>query len=241
MKIISRPATSIILAAALLPFVIPVVTHASDDSNAISRKTAVKEGERLENAATILNEIMGADDKSIPKELLENAAALVLIPSVKKAAFIIGGEFGRGVVMVRQKNGAWGAPGFVSLGGGSLGFQIGGETTDVILVVKNRSGIEKLVKNSFKLGADASVAAGPVGRSAEANTDAQMHAKILAYSRSQGLFAGISLEGAVLKLDDDANRAVYGRKLSGKDVLESRFKRTEASNNLYVALNHHSK
>lgn len=236
MKIISRPATSILLAATLLPCVIPMFVQASDGATVRVRKVTGNETERLENVATILNELMAARDNAIPKELIDNAAALILIPSVKKGAFIFGGEFGRGVVIVRQKNGSWGSPGFVTLKGGSFGFQAGGETTDLVLVVKNRSGIQKLSKNHFKLGADASVAAGPVGRSASANTDAQMKAKILAYSRSQGLFAGISLEGGTIKLDDDANMAVYGRKLNGKDVLESRFQRTDASNNLYVAL-----
>lgn len=196
-----------------------------------------KENDRLRNSASMLEEIMHAPDKGVPEDLLHNCAALILIPGVKKGAFIVGGEYGRGILVVRQNRQTWGAPGFLSLSGGSFGFQIGGQSTDLILVVKNRKGIEKLINNKFKLGADASVAAGPVGRTTKADTDAQLKAEILCYSRSQGVFAGISLEGAVLQIDDDANRKEYGRKLTGKEILDGdQVKRPDAAARLYQLL-----
>ncbi|MBX7219534.1 MAG: lipid-binding SYLF domain-containing protein [Blastocatellia bacterium] len=201
----------------------------------VSAAAGEKENERLQACATIFEEIMGASDKGIPGDLLEKSAALVFIPGVKKGAFIFGGEFGRGIMVVRNENGkGWGAPGFIKMTGGSFGFQIGGQNVDVILVVRNRKGIEKLVNNKFKLGADASVAGGPVGRTAKADTDAQMQAQILCYSRTQGVFAGISLEGASIQMDGDSNKKTYGRTLSGKEVLAGDVvKRPEASAKLY--------
>ncbi len=232
MKIFTRFFAVALIAAALLVS----TSFVSTAMPAADEQSATKERDRLDAVATMLQEIMDAPDKGVPGDLMQSCAALVLIPGVKKGAFILGGEFGRGIMVVRQENRTWGAPGFITIGGGSIGFQIGGQSTDVLLVVRNRKGIEKLINNKFKLGADASVAAGPVGRNTEANTDAQMQAQILSYSRSQGVFAGLSLEGAVLKLDGDANKAMYGRKLAGSDILNSTFKRPESAKKLYELL-----
>src|SRR5882672_5917257 len=154
---------------------------------------------RLNAAADVLEEIMAAPDKGIPQDLLDKAACAVVVPNVKKGAFIVGAKYGRGFIVCRKKSGrGWSAPGGVKVEGGSVGFQIGGSETDVIMLVMNERAIDKLLSSKFTIGADASVAAGPVGRTSSAATDAQLHADILTYSRSRGLFAGVSLEGATL-------------------------------------------
>jgi lipid-binding SYLF domain-containing protein len=172
---------------------------------------------RLRNATSVLNELRGAPDKGIPEELWNKADCVAVIPSVKKAAFIIGGEYGRGVISCRSGK-SWSAPVFLELEKGSWGAQIGGQEIDLVLLVMNRRGIEKLLESKVALGADASVAAGPVGRAAQAGTDAQMGAQILSYSRAHGLFAGIDLSGGVLKPDTDANKEIYGDK-NAHDIL----------------------
>lgn len=175
---------------------------------------------QLRKANNVLNEVMGTPDRSIPGELLEKAVCVGIIPSELKLAFGFGGNYGRGVLVCRRGgNGVWGAPSMFTVGGGSFGFQIGGKSTDVVFIVMNPDGARKLVQDSLKLGAEASVAAGPVGRSAEGATDAQMHAEILSYSRSQGLFAGVSLSGAVVKQDENDNRKLYGRNVTAKQIL----------------------
>lgn len=175
---------------------------------------------QLQKATNIVNEIMGAPDKGIPGELMENAVCVGIVPSQYKFALGLGGTYGRGVLVCRRGgNGAWGAPSMFTLGAASIGFQIGGKATDVIFLVMNPEGAKKLVQDSVKLGAEASVTAGPVGRSAEGATDAQLHAEILSYSRTRGLFAGVSLDGAVLKQDAEDNEALYGRKVSAKEIL----------------------
>lgn len=175
---------------------------------------------QLQKATNVLNEIMGAPDKGIPDELLERAVCVGIVPSELTFAFGIGGTYGRGMLVCRRGgNGVWGAPSMFTLGGGSFGLQIGGKSTDVIFVVMNPEGARKLVQDSVKLGAEASVAAGPVGRSATGATDAQLHAEILSYSRSQGLFAGLSLDGSVLKQDADDNKKLYGHEISAKEIL----------------------
>jgi len=176
--------------------------------------------ERLANAAKAFDEIMSAPDKGIPGEVLSKAACVVVVPGMKKGGFIIGGSFGRGAISCRGagKNG-WGAPAMVELGGGSVGFQIGAEATDVVMLVMNREGIESLLKSKFTLGGEASVAGGPVGRASSAETDAAMKAKILSYSRSRGAFAGVSLQGTTLHQDEDANKAVYGKALGSDEIL----------------------
>jgi len=175
---------------------------------------------QLQKATNIVNEIMGIPDSGIPEELMENAVCVGIVPSQYKFALGLGGTYGRGVLVCRRGgNGGWGAPSMFTLGAVSIGFQIGGKATDVVFLVMNPEGAKKLVQDSVKLGAEASVAAGPVGRSAEGATDAQLHAEILSYSRTRGLFAGVSLDGAVLKQDRDDNQKLYGRKVSAKEIL----------------------
>lgn len=175
---------------------------------------------RLEEAATVFSEIMTAPDKGIPQELLEKAHCIVIVPELKTAAFVVGGKYGKGYLSCRSKHGSgWSAPGTVRIEGGSIGFQIGGSTTDLIMLVMSERGAEKLLSSKFTLGAEGSVAAGPVGRTATAQTDAQMHAEILSWSRSQGLFAGLALEGATLRQDLDDNATLYGKKLENKDIV----------------------
>ncbi len=191
---------------------------------------------RLNRSAQILTEIVRAPDQGISPSLLRQCGGLVFIPGLKKGALIVGGQFGRGLMVVRQPNRQWGPPGFVTLGGGSFGLQVGGQSSDIILLVMNRRGIEKLASNKFQLGVDASVAAGPVGRNLKAGTDIQMQAEILAYSRSQGVFAGISLEGATLQVDDEANKVLYGRAVASREVVEGTLPRPREAARLYTAL-----
>jgi lipid-binding SYLF domain-containing protein len=179
-----------------------------------------REAERLQRAAEVINEVMQTPEKGIPRDLLNKAVCVGVIPSQKKVALGIGGSFGRGALVCRRGgNGPWGAPSMFTVGGANIGFQLGGQATDFVLVVMNAKGAEKLLQSKTKLGADASVAGGPVGRTAEGATDLQLQAEILTYSRSRGLFAGLSLEGQVVKQDHDANQRLYGRKVEPKDIL----------------------
>ncbi|HYK91872.1 MAG TPA: lipid-binding SYLF domain-containing protein [Acidobacteriota bacterium] len=182
---------------------------------------ANKEQERLENCGVVMQEIMNIPD-SIPQEVMEKAECVIVFPSVLKAAFVVGASYGRGAMVCRSGHGfrgPWGAPAMYALEGGSVGFQIGGQATDLVLLVMNERGAASILNSKVKLGGDASVAAGPVGRDASANTDAYMRAEILSYSRSRGLFAGISLEGSTLRPDDDATADVYGRKLTAREIV----------------------
>jgi lipid-binding SYLF domain-containing protein len=167
------------------------------------------ETDRVTEAAKVLDEILAARDNSIPKAILDKAQAIVVIPSTVKGAFVVGGQRGKGVISGRF-NSEWSPPAFVTLTGGSVGFQIGGQATDIVLVVMNERGVTNLSQNNFKIGGDASVAAGPVGREATAATDYRFEAEILSYSRSRGLFAGISLAGSTIRADRDANERIYG-------------------------------
>ena len=176
--------------------------------------------ERLDAAGRVFSEIMATPDKGIPQDLLAKAECVIIIPSMKKAAFVVGGEFGRGFAECRNSSGVgWTAPAAMRLEGGSVGFQIGGSATDLVLLVMNRHGMDKLMGDKFTLGADASVAAGPVGRTAAAQTDVKMTAEILAWSRAKGLFAGIALNGATMRPDTDADEELYGHKVSSREVL----------------------
>jgi lipid-binding SYLF domain-containing protein len=178
---------------------------------------------RLEECGVVMQEVLNMPD-NIPRDLLEKAECVIVIPSVKKLAFGVGASYGRGAMVCRQGEkfrGPWGAPAMYALEGGSVGFQIGGEATDLILLVMNDRGMESILSSKVKLGADASVAAGPKGRDASADTDAWMRAEILSYSRSRGLFAGVSLEGSTLRPDDDASADVYGRPIKAKDIVRS--------------------
>jgi len=196
---------------------------------------------RLDEAAAVFSEIMATPDKGIPQELLENAHCIVIVPELKTGAFIIGGKYGKGYMSCRNKGGpGWSAPATVRIEGGSIGFQIGGSTTDLIMLVMNARGADKLLESKFTLGAEGSVAGGPVGRTATAQTDAQMHADILSWSRSQGLFAGISLQGATLRQDLDDNATLYGKKLENRDIVTKRIRPPRAAAKLMALLNKYS-
>ncbi|HTL71529.1 MAG TPA: lipid-binding SYLF domain-containing protein [Candidatus Eisenbacteria bacterium] len=166
-----------------------------------------------------MKEIMASPDQSIPEELLAKCRAIAIYPSVLKGGFILGARFGKGVVLKRDDRGKWGPVAFSTIGGGSWGLQIGAESTDLILVVMNSRGLDGLLSDNFTLGADASIAAGPVGRSSEAATDLSLRAGIFSYSRSRGLFGGIALDGAVLTQDNESNAAYYGRDVTSRDIL----------------------
>jgi len=180
-----------------------------------------KEVERLNDSAVVLKEILGMPE-GIPKDLLDKAICVVVYPSVKKAAFIVGASYGRGVITCRsgkEFSGPWSAPAMFALEGGSFGLQIGAQATDFVLLIMNETGANSVMSSKVKLGADASAAAGPVGRDTSAETDVVMKAEILSYSRAKGLFAGISLEGSTLRADDGANKAIYGKELSAKEIV----------------------
>ena len=202
-----------------------------------------KEQKRVEESGQVLKEVLDIPD-GIPKDLLNKAECVIVFPSVLKAAFIIGADYGRGVVTCRTgKNftGSWSAPAMFALEGGNIGFQIGGEATDFVLLVMNPRGANSILGSKVKLGADASVAGGPKGRTAQADTDIVMKAEILSYSRSRGLFAGISLEGSTLRSDNSANKKLYGRELSAKNIVrEGEAKIPAAGQQLIALLNRES-
>ena len=176
--------------------------------------------DRLDAAADTLTDMMQAADKGIPQDLLDKAKCVVVVPGMKKAGFILGAKYGRGFASCRHNGGTtWSAPAAMRVEGGSVGFQIGASETDVILLVMNDGGMKHLLSDKFTIGGDATAAAGPVGRTATAQTDAMLHAEMLSYSRSRGLFAGISLEGATLRPDEDADKELYGRKVSNREIL----------------------
>src|ERR1022692_4009936 len=180
-----------------------------------------KQVDRLEEATAVFSEVMATPDHAIPRDLLEKSECIVIVPGVKKAAFIFGGKYGIGYLLCRRAGGTgWSAPGTIRIEGGSFGFQIGASETDVIMLVMNHSGRNHLLSSKFTLGGDASVAGGPVGRSATAETDAQMSAEILSWSRSKGLFAGISLSGATCRQDLDDNQALYGKRLENTEIIK---------------------
>ena len=210
---------------------------------AVPLGAAEKETDRLENSAVVMEEIMNVPD-NIPQDLLDKAECVIVVPSVKKVALGIGGSYGRGAMVCRtgvKFKGQWGAPSMLALEGGSIGFQLGGEATDLILLVMNRKGADSILSSQVKLGGDASVAAGPKGRDAQAATDAYMGAEILSYSRSKGLFAGVSLAGATLRADNDANQRVYGRKLTAREiVLDNKVAVPKTGRHLVNVLQKHS-
>ena len=193
-------------------------------AGAVFAKKLNNEQKRLEECGVVMQEVLNVPD-NIPQELLEKAECVIVIPSVKKLAFGVGASYGRGAMVCRQGEkfrGPWGAPAMYALEGGSIGFQIGGEATDLILLVMNDRGMDSILSSKVKLGADASVAGGPKGRDASADTDAWMRAEILSYSRSRGLFAGVSLEGSTLRPDDDASADVYGHAIKAKDIVRGK-------------------
>ncbi len=197
--------------------------------------------ERLRDSAEIFHEIMATPDKGIPQDLLNKAYCVVIVPGLKKGAFIVGGEYGKGDAVCRKNAGmGWGAPAAVRVEGGSVGFQIGGSSTDVVMLVMNEHGMKQLDKDKFTLGADASVAAGPVGRTAAANTDADMSAEILSWSRSKGLFAGVALNGATLRPDKDDNKQLYGKPLGSREILMTSMTPPASARQLLSELNKYS-
>jgi lipid-binding SYLF domain-containing protein len=194
---------------------------------------------RLNVASEVFNEIMSVPDKGIPKELLEKAECVVIVPNMKKGGFIVGAKYGKGFMTCKTGNG-WSGPSAIKVEGGSIGAQIGGGETDVVLVVMNQRGAEKLMQSEFTLGGDAGVMAGPVGRDSTAQTDALMHAQILSYSRARGLFAGIALTGATLRSDDKDNEYLYGKPVEHRAVLMGKVARPAAGNVLISTLNRYA-
>lgn len=201
-----------------------------------------KTNRRLDDAASLFSEIMATPDRSIPQDLVRKAHCIVLVPGMKKAALGFGGKYGRGFVSCRNPSGGagWSAPGAVRIEGGSFGLQIGVSSTDLVLLVMNERGMQRLLTSKFTLGADASVAAGPVGRTTTAQTDALLTAEILAWSRSRGLFGGISLEGATLRNDIDENEALYGKRWDNKQILASGLEAPAPAKKLIGMLNKYS-
>jgi SH3 domain-containing YSC84-like protein 1 len=214
------------------------LSHAPDSSTK-ARDEEQKENDRIKNAGTVIKEILDVPD-DIPQDLLDKARCVIVFPSVLKAAFVVGGSYGRGVMVCRTgKNfaGPWGAPAMMALEGGSVGLQIGGEATDFVILVMNNRGVDSLLRSKVKLGADAAVAAGPKGRDAQASTDVTLRAEMLSYSRSRGAFAGISLEGSTLRPDDDANKRLYGKDVSAAEIIaESKVKAPESAHELIARL-----
>jgi len=195
-----------------------LVVMAGTAGAALTAQVSTKESKRIEEAATVLKEIHSVPDKDIPQDLWDKAACVLVVPSLKKAAFVVGGEYGKGLMSCRH-NSQWTAPVFMQVGKGSWGLQIGAQSIDLVLLVMNETGMQKLLGNKVSLGAEASIAGGPIGRDARAATDAQLKAEILSYSRTQGLFAGVNLSGGVVKADPDDNQDLYGSGVTPKNVL----------------------
>ena len=200
-----------------------------------------KTDERLADSASLFSEVMGTPDKAIPQKLLDKSVCIVLVPGLKKGAFLVGGKFGRGFAVCRAANGTgWGAPAAIRIEGGSVGFQIGASSTDVILLIMNERGMKRLETSKFTIGGEATAALGPVGRDATAQTDALLMAEILSWSRSRGLFAGVSLDGATLRNDIDENQIMYGQRWDNKQILTSGAKPPAAAAKVLSSLNKYS-
>lgn len=210
-----RIAVFALLALAL--FATPHALSTLSSSSAASSKT--EEKERAQKAATAFREIMDAPDQAVPLELLDRAYCVAVFPAVKKGGFIVGGQYGKGLVSCRRQGGSWGAPAFFTIGGGSFGLQIGGQEVDLVLLIMNKSGVEGLLQDKFEIGAGAGASAGPVGRNTHVSTDILLKSSIVSYSRSRGLFAGLELKGAVITQDNGANRDVYDREISAREII----------------------
>jgi lipid-binding SYLF domain-containing protein len=204
---------------------------------ALRAETSAK---RLRSATESFQEIMKVPEKGIPLDLLDKAECVVIIPGLKKGAFLVGGKYGRGFVSCRRRSERWGPPAGIRIEGGSYGFQIGGSSTDVFMLIMNENGMKRLLSDKFTIGGEAAAAAGPVGRNTSANTDVLLRAEILSWSRSRGLFAGLSLEGATMRPDSGENRELYGRDLSNQQILQGEVKTPRAARVLIAALNHYS-
>ncbi len=220
----------LMLAAAIAMALASTAVRAADDPT-----------KRLDEAAAVVSEIMATPDKGMPRDLLEKAHCIVIVPDLKTGAFIVGGKYGKGFLSCRARRGAgWSAPGAVRIEGGSVGFQIGASSTDLVLLVMSERGADKLLSSKFTVGGEASVAAGPVGRTATAQTDLQMHADILSWSRTQGLFAGVALQGATLREDLDGNAALYGKELANRAIVTTGLRAPAAARKLLAVLNRYS-
>ena len=196
--------------------------------------------ERMSDATKVFSEIMDTPDKGIPQDLLEKANCIIIVPGMKQAALGIGGKWGRGYAVCRPNHAHWGAPAAVRVEGGSVGFQIGASNTDIIMLVMNEKGMRRLLEDKVTLGAEATVAAGPVGRQTSASTDVQLSAEILSWSRSKGLFAGIALHGATMRPDNDVNQELYGTKMTNKEILTGTMKAPASGTALISSLNRYS-
>ena len=216
----------------MLAAVVPLLWQCAAQAEAV--------GQRLDDAAATFSEIMAAPDKGIPQDLLDRAHCVAIVPGLKKGAFIIGGQYGKGFVTCRRNDRLWSAPAAIRVEGGSFGFQLGGSATDVIMLVMNDRGAQKMLESQFTLGADGEVAAGPVGRDATAQTDAKFSAEILSWSRSRGVFAGISLNGATLRQDKDDNQTLYGKQLENREIVAGAVNPTAAGRHLIAALDRQS-
>jgi SH3 domain-containing YSC84-like protein 1 len=218
----------------------PVILLASLYSTMVAAEET-KTGDRLDDAAALFKEVMGTPDKSIPQDLLNKSHCIILVPGLKKGGFVLAAKYGRGFAVCRTASGqGWGAPGAVRIEGGSVGFQIGVSSTDLVLLVMNERGMKRLLTTKFTLGGEASVAAGPVGRDATAQTDALMTAEILSWSRSHGVFAGISLDGSTLRNDIDVNNELYGKPWENRQILNSGLQPPPGAMKLIAALNKYS-
>jgi SH3 domain-containing YSC84-like protein 1 len=216
----------------ILPLLVFSLLAAVDDVESVKR---------LEQSAVVFSEVMATPDKGIPQNLVRKAYCVVIVPDLKTMAFIVGGKYGKGYMSCRnQTTAAWSAPGAIRIEGGSFGLQVGGSSTDLIMLVMNEQGANKLLSDKFTLGAEGSIAAGPVGRTAAAQTDAQMHADILSWSRSQGLFVGVSLAGATLRPDLDSNAKLYGKNVENRDIITKGIHAPAAASKLMTELNRYA-
>jgi lipid-binding SYLF domain-containing protein len=204
------------------------ILSAKTDDDPKAAPADTKASERIEAAGTVLDEIQAAPDQRIPEEVLASADCVAVVPSLLNGGFMFGGRYGKGIASCRTPKG-WSAPAFFTIGGGSFGFQIGGQATDLIMLIMNKNGMNNLLSSQFKLGADASAAAGPIGRHASADTDWKMRAEVLTYSRSRGLFAGLELSGAVIRQDKDSTREFYGRMVPFKTALKGEIEAPKAA------------
>jgi len=195
---------------------------------------------RLRHSADVLQEVMSAPDKGIPHDLFERSRCVIVVPGLKKGAFVLGADYGRGFAVCRSGD-SWGGPAAVRMGGGSFGAQLGLESTDVVMLVMNQRGMDRLAGDKFTVGADASAAIGPVGRTAAADTDASLRAEILSYSRAKGVFAGISLDGTTITPDHSEDRKVYGREVNNREIIRGSVKAPDAGNPLITVLNQYSR
>jgi SH3 domain-containing YSC84-like protein 1 len=219
-------------------WVLAIASSVSTAAFAADRE--IKVDDRLDASVDTLTDMMRASDKGIPHDLLDKAHCVVVVPGMKKAGFIFGAKYGRGFAVCRRGGSGWSAPASMRVEGGSVGFQIGASETDVVLLVMNDGGMKHLLSNKFTIGGEATAAAGPVGRDASAQTDAMMHAEMLSYSRSRGLFAGISLEGATLRPDEETNRELYGRDTTNREILTGDVKTPAVAGKFEHALNRES-